>query len=484
MVKVTPFERVTAYLKSKSEQSNNENGKGKGKGKGNGKSRSVANAEPAYELTFINIPIDSEIMKLIIEHLKVNHAITKITFLKTRINDSVAFLLSEHLKTNTTLIVLCLQQNLIGNIGAALLCNTLEKYNKTIQYFDISHNHFNSIVGPRINSLILNTTTLKSLNIGGSLLSNTDAIQFGKSIPQNKSLISFYINKCKLTELGVHSILEGLVSNPKITNFDILDQPSLKMTYDILKVLARKWRHTPGYSHVSCHSFDKDSIKYLLFALNNNRSITSVNVSNLNSFENIIKIIRFLHRCQHSVDTLDMSSNVQFFGDVAAREIAELLKQTVIISGGIIVNKPTNLIKLDIRFNNIGNMGLKAIADALKTNTYLESLDLRNNIFNDIEPLCEALEVNTKLTNIELTSQPVTGLPGNDVKLARINSYIARNIVLRGNVFWCRRDHTDFKGDCHKMIMTSMLSNDKINRGIPYDIMNYIFSFWQYKQFA
>lgn len=474
--KITPLERVTAYLKSKSEKKGN-NGKGKRR------SKSGTNGEPAYELTFINIQIDAEIMKLIIEHLNVNHAITKITFLKTRIDDPVAFLLGEHLKTNTTLIVLCLQQNVIGNIGASLLFNTLEKYNKTIQYFDISHNHFDSIVGPRINSLILNTTTLKSLNIGGSQLCNTAALQIGKCFPHNNSLISFYINKCKLTELGVYSILVGLFHNSRIINFDILDQHKLEMTYELSEVLALKWGNTPGITDVSCHTVFSDSIRFLLTALNKNPSITSVNLSNICSFESIISTFRFLYKFSHSVNTLDISKNEAFFGDAAAIELAVLLKNTVILREGIIII-PTNLIKLDIRLNNIGNVGLKAIADALKTNTYLESLDLRNNIFNDIEPLCEALELNTKLTNIELTSQPVTGLPGNDIKLARINSYIARNIVLRGNAFWCRREHTDFKGDCHKMIMATMLANGNYGRGIPYDILNYIFSFWQYKQFA
>lgn len=428
-------------------------------------------------ISFVYIPITTDLMTYIVSELQKITNITFLTFCKTHIDDDVAIILSEFLKSNTTIRYLSLDQNMIGNIGAKHLFETI-RVNTTINTFNISFNKFDYEITENISKLIKENETIRQLFIGGNKLCDTVALDIAKSLPYNKTLFKFDINNCILiTPLGIHMLLFGLAKCPNINSFNI---DSKKITYDCFRMLCSKWANTPTITQISVSNKTKlirNSMEFLCRAFITNLNITSLDLSNLNSDKidnDLVYVLNYIMQNyeKHNITSLNLRSNYQYF------------KRCIQYIYVLLSNTYFKIETLDISFNNISNAELVIIANGLYTNKTLKSLRISSNNFNDIVPLCFALKHNTTLTYINLTSQPVTEEPGNDVRLATIQSYIARNIVLRDNAFWCRRDHTEYKGDCHKMIMTTMLANGSYGRGIPYDILNYIFSFWQYKQFV
>jgi hypothetical protein len=187
-------------------------------------------------------------------------------------------------------------------------------------------------------------------------------------------------------------------------------------------------------------------MEFLCRAFITNLNITSLDLSNLNSDKidnDLVYVLNYIMQNseKHNITSLNLRSNYQYF------------KRCIQYIYIILTNSKFKIETLDISFNNINNAELVIIANGLYTNKTLKNLSISLNNFNDIVPLCFALEHNTTLTSINLTSRSVTEEPGNDVRLATIQSYMARNIILRDNSFWCRREHTDFKGECHSMII-------------------------------
>jgi len=66
----------------------------------------------------------------------------------------------------------------------------------------------------------------------------------------------------------------------------------------------------------------------------------------------------------------------------------------------------TTITTLDLSYNDIGHEGAKALAEALKNNTTITTLDLVGNPIGDEGPkaLAEALETNMTITKLDITT--------------------------------------------------------------------------------
>jgi hypothetical protein len=152
--------------------------------------------------------------------------------------------------------------------------------------------------------------------------------------------------------------------------------------YDIIsfsfteKVVTREFIETLGY--------------YLMHNMLPN--ISKINLGNNKDgdflAETIAKVFQF---------NPNLLKNLSIYGnqitDVGAIKIAQSLKDN------------TTLVSLELSCNNIGDAGAIAIAEWLISNTNLEYLDLSQNHISDIglEALCNALKVNKTLLGIKIS---------------------------------------------------------------------------------
>ena len=111
-------------------------------------------------------------------------------------------------------------------------------------------------------------------------------------------------------------------------------------------------------------------------------------------FETVASAIQWLKQEQTNDSTLNLEY-VSIGGDEGATSLAEALKTN------------TFLTTLKLR-NNIGATGATSLAEALKTNTFLTTLKLRDNIGDKgVTSLAKALKANTSLTTLDLESSNI-----------------------------------------------------------------------------
>ena len=135
-------------------------------------------------------------------------------------------------------------------------------------------------------------------------------------------------------------------------------------------------------------------------------------------------------------------------GDEGAKAIADALKSN------------TSLTTIDLRGNNIGDEGAKAIAEALKGNTSLTSINLSNNNIGDegAKAIADALKFNTSLTTIDLDNNNL----GDEGKkaVAEINNYIERNKAIDN----CLKPLKDFAKNPDITLIDASIISDSLKK--------------------
>ena len=92
----------------------------------------------------------------------------------------------------------------------------------------------------------------------------------------------------------------------------------------------------------------------------------------------------------------------------------------------------TTLTSINLECINIADEGAQALAEALKTNTTLTSIYLDSNQIDDegTQALAEALKTNTTLTSISLYDNSISGSENDEDSEALINTFCWRNEAL------------------------------------------------------
>lgn len=168
---------------------------------------------------------------------------------------------------------------------------------------------------------IADINNLKSLHLPGFDLNVNNVSQIASAIQINKSLVSLYISKSYINDIGMAKLCAALCSNETLKLLDVSDN-QLQCTTNIAQVLERN--HTLTCLALGSNKIGNEGCHHLAKALTKNKTLTSLYVR-----DNMIS-------------------------DDGAKELAKSF------------TKNTTLLQMDLSFNNIENEGAKALVNTLQ----------------------------------------------------------------------------------------------------------------------
>jgi len=442
-------------------------------------------------IILVKILLNEAVVSKIIELLQSNMLVS-LTLTNTKIELGTINLLIEALKNNTSLKTLDLSRNNLNSNKIIILLVALTT-NKNITNVNVSMNAFDYYVEKYLNELILHNNTITTLDVSYSGIEDSTALIIQKALRDNSTLEHFMCNNCKFTTMGQYVILNAISYNSTLKSFNV--KQADRYTFESFTTLCNIWRknHQITNIDISSYLFRRTALQSFIAVLDNNKSITNLNISNLGleGFTPLQYIISGL--TSDNLTILNLNSNRQFFVTHESSEvIAQFLstntslKELDISYNNISDNAPcimkaltTNnntLLNLNIGFNNITDVSAQSIIDMIKTNTTLLTLNLQ---YNKVEPLpiCDALEHNKTIINFDL-------LYNNDNynKFLLTQSYLLRNRELRNNQFWDPTVYNNFPKSFNEIAVTALLCNKNLkNTKLPNNLFPYILSFYQRK---
>ena len=438
--------------------------------------------------------LNEAVISKIIELLQSNMLVS-LTITNTNIELSTITLIVEALKQNTSLKTLDLSKNNLNSNKIIILLVALTT-NKNITNVNISNNLFDYYIEKYLYELILHNDTITTLDVSYSELEDSTAINIQLAIKDNRTLEHFMCNNCKFTPLGQYAILNAISYNNTIKSFNV--KQADKYTFELFTTLCNIWKRNHQITNVdiSSYVFRRTALQSFIAVLDNNKSITNLNLSNLEQelHSSFIPLVHMISRItSDNLTVLNLNSNRRFFVNPGASEsIAQFLstntslKELDISYNNISDNAPyimkaltTNnntLLNLNISVNNITDLSTQSIIDMIKTNTTLLTLNLQLNKFESV-PIRNAIEHNKTIINFDLLYSN-----NNYDNFLLTQSYLLRNRELRNNQFWNPTVYNNFPKSFDEIAVTALLCNKNLkNTKLPNNLFPYILSFCKRK---
>ena len=180
-----------------------------------------------------------------------------------------------------------------------------------------------------------------------------------------------------------------------------------------------------------------------------------------------IKILSNILKKNRTLTSFDIYMDVELklddkpvFQDIEVKAIADALKTN------------TTLTDLSIEFNTIGNIGINALIDALQINKTLLQLNLTGNIVDskEIEKIKDVLKTNIKLTNLKLYLKKSDKIELLELRNTTIPNLPALPILERNtkieieNVIEFRKYLKKLDTKCYKNYIQSLIDQLKITK--------------------
>ena len=304
--------------------------------------------------------ISESLQKL--QHLKMswnNHVIdtnhSAISFARKRMNDVDAHIVAKVLYNNETVTKLDLSQNRISKNGAISISKCIE-YNKTLKELDLSKNIISNIGLKKIAVAMQANQTLQKYNISHNNISDDGAVAISACLKNNNTLQELNMSHNKVSDNGIANIGKALQMNATLQILDI--------------------------------------------------SLNSLSDNGVLTFSDYLEEENTLHQLRISWNgiDLDLNSNVTSIN---------MCKKRFGNTGAFLVSKffyKTNILKLDISYNNISDDGAVAISKCLKNNNTLQELNMLHNevCYNGIINIGKALEMNRKLQVFNISANNIS----------------------------------------------------------------------------
>ena len=281
---------------------------------------------------------------------------------------------------------------------------SIESDQKTI-YFDILKQSSASVISLHM--------------LGYTPFDDSVATQLAVSLPPTITSFTFTSDGSSVTQHGIQTIFRGLAN---LTNLEMLLLYDNSIDDETCSVLANAIRNNNNVRelYLTNNKIGVEGMKAISEALKNNHILELLALSNNQLNVDGAKAIAAFLKMNNTLKNLDLTDNK--VGDEGVKAVAdtlltyqcleeldlggnEIFDEGAISIAAVLRIKENNTLKaLSLYRNEIGDKGVKALADALLTNHCLEDLNLDDNIVSDegAIAIAAALRVNSTLKELYL----------------------------------------------------------------------------------
>ena len=256
----------------------------------------------------------------------------------------------------------------------------------------------------------LQKNTPKILTIDNS--SNDEVIiPVFEILSTNTSVTKVCLTYCTIEESGMVAISNALKKNNSI---ECIELRECMLTEDDIEILceALKLNKSIKFLNLSCNNIENGGADALSKLLKINTSLEDIDIGENSIEADGVKMLADALMSNTSLKMLDLSNNIINHEGVIA--LSNVLKSN------------TSLRYLGLRACLMGmDDSAHEFSEALKINTTLETLDLRENYLadDDVQALSEALKINTTLEALYLNENEITALGKKAIKEALSINY-------------------------------------------------------------
>jgi Ran GTPase-activating protein (RanGAP) involved in mRNA processing and transport len=274
---------------------------------------------------------------------------TTLNFAYNNIGDAGAKALAGMLEKNETITELDLSSNNIGIEGAIALGRACAGKNIKVEF---GNNGVNNLF-----ELAQETFTGTTFNLWGNEIGGAGAKSLADMLKVNKTITKLDLSGNNIGDDGVIAIAEALKENNTITTLNLLYN-NIGKDGAIAIAGMLKMNNTITVLYLSGNNIRKEGAIAIAKALKENKAITKLYLGGNAITDNVI--IALGRACAGKDITVD-------FGDTQKNDLFKLAQ-------GTFERK-----KLYLQYNNIGDAGAKALAEALKVNNTITTLNLSYN---------------------------------------------------------------------------------------------------------
>ena len=344
---------------------------------------------------YYNSSISPEnILKMVpgIEH---NKNLIQIYFTQCKLGDEGAISLSNALFNNINIAQIHLDENRIGDEGAKAISEKLLG-KVSLKKLILSHNLISSQGASYIGENLAEAQGIQCLLINSNRIGDEGCEFISKGLEKNKTLVQLNINNNQITNKGIICIAKAIIGKENFMTLSAADNKINDIDDELYKLLD--WCKNVT---LSSNPLSKEGIIKLFKGTENNRLFKEMR------FKILDKDTKYNFKCPNSnLKDFDLSynnlMNISLLKQVLdLKNISQLNIQSndlgdenMSIISKYINDKKIPLKKLQLQSNDIGPEGSIAIAELLKNNNYLTSINLAGNPlgYEGVKIICNAME--------------------------------------------------------------------------------------------
>ena len=237
--------------------------------------------------------------------------------------------------------------------------------------------------------------TLRIINISGNCITENAASHIAKSLSKNNKLQEIDVSCNALQSSGISNILASI-------NIISLAKLNISNNVDIsFNLIGRYLVHATKLValDLSYNKFEKESFDDFFIGIS---SLKTLNLQNTEITDKAALALAFVLSGSENLQELDLSYN-----HLHAEGISSIFRRLNI----------SNLTKVNMSHNAIGEQAADDIGNFLSKNMNLQEFDASFNDFHDsgIIKLCRRLAILTNLTKIQIGGNNITHLAANDI---------------------------------------------------------------------
>ena len=388
---------------------------------------------------YYNSEISPEDISNFVPGLEHNKNITQIYFTQCNLGDEGAITLANALFNNINISQIHLDENKIGEKGVKAISEKLLG-KISLKRLILSHNLINSQGAFYIGEHLKEAQGIQYLLINSNQIGDEGCEFLSKGLEINKSLVQLNLNNNKITNRGIKYIAKALSGKENFMTLSIADNKITEIEEELYTLL--NWCKNIV---ISSNPLSKEGIIRLFQGTENNKLFKSLRFKILDDdikfkfkcFNNNLKEFDLSYNYKMNISLLKNVLNLKNISqlNIQSNNIGD--KKMSIISNYIKDNNiPLKVLKL--QSNKIGEEGSIAVAELLKNNKYLKSINMAGNPlgYNGVKNICNSIELfPNELEELLLNFTNCNNYCSKDIYNMLIKNKKLKIISLIGNFF-------------------------------------------------